>query len=221
MSTELMPHLTFERKAVDYKDADGHTLYKDAYLVHIRQRGSKDEVTKDAAEWIADLKHKAASRNDFDENSVLYTQWSEKASIMFEAFKNGEEAPIEGLLLKDLIAFSPAEVKNCQNSQLFTLEQLASANEIALGFLGPGARGLKMKAQKMIENYATGKAAEENIALRLRLDEQALEIERLRKLVESSLAGAPPMDLQAMIADQLAKAMAALPRGPGRPPKAA
>ena len=206
-ANELMPHLIFERKAVDYKDVDGHTLYRDEYLVHIRQRGGKDEVTKNAQEWIDDLRHKAASRSDFDENAMLYNQWHEKAKMMFDAFKSGEEAPADGLLLRDLVAFSPAEIKNCQGIQIYTLEQLAAATEVAIGFMGPGARGLKMKAQKMIENYATGKAAEENIALRLRLDEQSLELDRLRKLVESSVGGLPNLDLQAMIAEQIAVAM--------------
>lgn len=206
---------------MDYKDHDGHTLYRDEYLVHIRQRGGKDEVTKNAEEWIADLKNKAMSRSDFDENATLYVQWHDKARLMFEAFKNGEEAQAEGLLLRDLVAFSPAEIKNCQGAQIYTLEQLAAATEVALGCMGPGARGLKMKAQAMLDNYATGKAAEENTALRLRLDEQSIEIERLRKLVESSVGIDSGQGLAEMIAAQVTAAMATQPRGPGRPPKAA
>jgi len=219
--TEEMPHLTFERKAVDYKDEAGHNLSRDVYYVHIRQRGGKDEVTKIAEEWIEDLRVKAATRSDFDENAIQYNQWAEKARLIFEAFKKGEEAPMEGRRLRDLMAFSPAEVKNCEQVQLYTLEQLAQATEVAIGFLGPGARGLKLKAQKMIEEYESGKVAEENAALRLRLDELEQETIKLRKIVENQAMEFPQMDIQSMVANAVAVAMAQVPRGPGRPPKAA
>lgn len=219
---ELMPHYRFERSDSTYRDEVGHTLHRDEFFVHVTQRGGKDGFTKIAQEWIDSLREKASSRSDFDPNAVMYIQWHEKASKDFEAFKSGLDPSDDGLSLKDLLSFSSAEVKNCQSVGINTLEQLSQATEIAMGMMGPGARAMKLKAQKMLEDYESGKAAEENAALHVRIDEQSEEIARLRKLIESSSlpsAPIPPIDIAAIVREQLAAALADMPaqRGPNRP----
>jgi hypothetical protein len=228
MSDELMPSLQFARNPVAYKDEAGHTLYKDEYFVEIRQRGSKDSVTKPAEEWIADLAHKGMDRSGFDQYAPMYAAWHEKAKMMFDMFKRGEEIPEDGMSLKAFPAFSPAEILICKGVDLYTLEQLSEASEQALQRMGPGARNLKAKAGKMLENYHNGKAAEENAALRQQLGEikakyHELEMNVSRLLAEKSdiAPEAPVIDLDTKIAEAIARAMAQveIKRGPGRPPK--
>jgi len=223
MSDELMPNLQFARNPVAYKDAEGHTLYRDEYFVEVRQRGSKDSVTKNAEEWIADLAHKGHDRSGFDQNAATYSEWHQKAKLMFEMFKKGEEVPEEGMSLKAFPAFSPAELLICKAVDIYTLEQLSEANEQAMQRMGPGARALKVKAGKMLENYHNGKAAEENAALRFSLSElqgKCSELEAtVRQLMAEKPAEAPAAGLADMVAAAVAKAMETQKRGPGRPPK--
>jgi len=219
MSDELMPNLQFAREPIAYKDAQGHTLYRDEYLVEIRQRGSKDSVTKKAEEWISELAHKGHDRSGFDQNAAMYATWHDKAKVMFEMFKRGEEVPEEGMSLKAFPAFSPAEILICKAVDIYTLEQLSEANEQAIGRMGPGGRGLKIKAAKMLENYHNGKAAEENAALRQALSEMQAKHADLEATVKRLISEKPEesSDIDDKIAAAIAKAMEK--RGPGRPPK--
>jgi hypothetical protein len=66
----------------------------------------------------------------------------------------------DGTPIRASLAFSPAEVAQCESVKIFTLEALAVCNEQAMNNMGMGGRTLKQKAEKILENFAGSKVAE-------------------------------------------------------------
>ena len=176
-----MPHIAFETKADAYTDAEGHTLYRDIIYARVTPRGGKDSLYQNAEDWLANLKAMSVNRAGFDQDAPMYAQWFDRASEMLNLFKAGNEMPLYGTALRATLAFSPAEVAICRQVKIFTLEELAGANEQAMSHMGMGARAMRGKAQEILKNSVNNKAAEENAALKLQLDELRQTVEDLKK----------------------------------------
>lgn len=63
-----------------------------------------------------------------------------------QAWQEGKEAPTEGMPLTEWPGITPAQVKACQNTNIRSVEDLATAPETALTRIGTGARALQAKA---------------------------------------------------------------------------
>lgn len=212
------PHVRFETRAEHYVDAEGHSQYKNVYFAAVTPAGGngKDQLDVNAEDWLKGLQEKARNRGGID--SDLYMSWHAHFSHMFDLYKQGQEMAVDGTPLRACLAFGPAQIAAAENVKIFSLEALAQASETEIAAIGMGGRDMKTKAEKMLQNLADSRVAEENAALRLQLSDQGTMITELRKqienltfMVESQRRGSaePPHEME------LSR------RGPGRPPKAA
>lgn len=174
-----LPHVRFQNEVRETKDKDGHTIYEDVIYAYITPAGGKDEVVKIAEEWIRDLKDKSMVRGPFDSAANEYTKWYEGFSEMLRRFKAGQEMQTTGTPLRASLAFTAAEIKQCESVKIFSIEDLASANEEALMRMGMGGRNLKTKAQKILETKDGGQLVQENEALRVRIKDLEDKVERM------------------------------------------
>jgi hypothetical protein len=166
-----LPHVRFEDQVLETKDKEGHIQYKTVTYAYITPAGGKDEVVKVADEWVADLMNKSMTRGPFDSAANEYTKWYERFAEMLKRHRDGQEMTVDGTPLRASMAFTQAEVKQCESVKIFSVEDLACANEEGLMRLGMGGRNLKIKAQKLLESKDGDKLAQENEALRVRLAE--------------------------------------------------
>jgi hypothetical protein len=190
-----MPYVRFVTSVAETKDEEGHVVYKNKYFAHITPAGGKDEVVKDAEEWITELKRKGDTRGPFDAAANEYGRWYEHFSKGFDAFKMGEEMLTEGTPLRACMAFTKAEVAQAESVRIFSLEELSQCNEEAIRNMGVGARALKNKATQVLKSNQGNHSAEEMTALRVQVEELQATIEAMK---EAGLT---------------------VPKKPGRPPK--
>ncbi len=165
-----LPYVRFVAEAAQSKDADGHVIYKNKYWAHITPAGGKDELVKDADEWVKELYSKGETRGPFDSSANEYTRWHEHFSKQLAQFKAGEELTVSGTPLRAILAFTKAEVAQVENARIYSLEDLASCNEEGIRNIGIGGRALKDKATQLLASQGTNHLAEENSALRVRLE---------------------------------------------------
>lgn len=177
-----LPYVRFTSEVKEVKDADGHIHRSMDYTVHVTPAGGKDEFVKNADEWLGTLKEKGMTRGPFDAAANEYGRWYETFSKMLAQFKAGEEMTTSGTPLRTIMAFMKTEVAQCEAARIYSLEDLASANEEALRHIGIGARALKDKATQLIASQGDNRLAEENAALHVRLE--ALE-ERLKQMLDA------------------------------------
>lgn len=179
MQQARMPYVVFETKPEAYKDENGVVNYKNVDYVTITPAGGKDTIYKNAQDWLNELKEKSYVRGPFDLNASHYTEWHEKFSKAYEAYRNGQNMVTDGTPLRACLAFTPAEIMQAESVRLRSLEDLAECNEEAISRMGAGARTLKLKAQKILESKQDSKLAEENSALRQKVDELETKINSL------------------------------------------
>lgn len=173
LQTIKFPFVRFESAVVEKKDAAGHSIFDPVYYAYITPAGSngKNEVMKVADEWLRELRTKGQTRGTFDDNAHEYERWYERFKQAFEQFKAGEEMTALGTVLRSCPAFTKVEIAQAQSCRILTVEDLASCNEEALQHMGMGGRAMKLKAQKYLEDKASGSLAQENEALRLRISD--------------------------------------------------
>ena len=174
-----MPYVRFDTEVVTSKDEQGHTVYGNKIMAYITSAGSKDELVKDADEWVNALREKSMTRGPFDSAANEYDAWYDRFSKMLQSYKDGNGMEHDGTPLRASLAFSPAEVAQCEAVKIFTLEALSICNEESISRMGMGGRALKQKAEKILLNAEGAKVAEENAALRIKIDELTAKVEQL------------------------------------------
>ncbi|MBN9410835.1 MAG: hypothetical protein J0H69_16940 [Burkholderiales bacterium] len=192
-----MPHIRFETEVKETRDEDGHIMRKNVYFAHVTPAGGKDVVVKDAEQWLLELKEKAMVRGAFDQAAAEYEQWHAKVKAAFEQYKAGEEMTTEGTPLRASLAFTKAEIAQAESVKIFSIEDLAEANEEAISRMGMGGRGLKIKAQKLLETK--GDVAQENAALRQKISDLEAKMERMLAdgFKEPAKRGRKPKEVEA------------------------
>lgn len=118
----------------------------------------------------------------------------------YEAFKKGQEAPLNGTPLEAWPALNTAQVAELKALRVFTVEDLANMNESFYSNVGMGTRDLAKKAKAFLE-LAAGTA-----------DVQRMEAELSRRDAEIA-------DLKRQIAELAERFDGGEKRGPGRPRK--
>lgn len=184
LQTARMPHVRFYTEAVEQRDKDGHLTSKDVYFAEVTPAGGRDSTIKIVDDWLAQLQAQSHTRGAFDAASGHYQDWFDRLSKAFAAFKQGNSLDVDGTSIKSCAAFTKADIANCVRMKIFTLEQLAEANEETLGNIGTGSRSLKNTAIKILGAGDSVKLAEENTALRVRMTE--LE-EKMKTMIEAGL----------------------------------
>lgn len=165
------PYVRFEKRAE--KDAEasiekGSNVYKDVEYALITPPGSKDCVERVAKEWFEYLETQVQG-NRFPET------WLRMFRSRYDAWQKTGEVPIEGTSILNWPLITPSEAKALQDLFILSVEDLAGANEQAVQSIGMGGRNLKEKAKQFLraQGDGGGKVAEEMVALKQKLDDQA------------------------------------------------
>lgn len=98
------------------------------------------------------------------------------ATAAYEAWKDGREAPVNGIDLKNWPGVTPAQLKMCQGCNIRTVEDLAESNADSIRKMGMGGVALKDKAISYMKSAGLNKNSEEVSALKV-------EMEALREAV--------------------------------------
>jgi phytoene dehydrogenase-like protein len=164
-------YVTFELRSVEDREKSieaGHVVFKDVAYAVITPQGGNLVVDREVTPWLADL-HKRG-----DENAEHYEK-------LYEAWKAGNDAPVDGTRVQDWPSITPAQVDQLKHAHCLSVEDLAAANEGMLSRIGMGGRALKQKAQAWLDSANnTGKAAEELQSLRILTEEQSETIETMK-----------------------------------------
>ena len=192
---ERPPHIEFKLQPVEDRQKTNELRKKfmrDEEFAFISPRGGKDKVKKKIPQ-----PPKPGEMPSFD-----YQDFMARFGPQYEAWKKGLAVPVEGTDIRQFALLSAAEQENCRTFNIFTVEQLAEANEETLTNLGMGSRGLKMKAQRWLEFGENGGKQVTHIEdLETRNKDLEDLVKRLTARVEELEADEPKK------------------RGPGRPKK--
>ncbi|WP_448206489.1 hypothetical protein [Azospirillum sp. sgz302134] len=152
---ERPPHVAFEVRAEEFVNAEGHRSFRDVDFAIVTPHGGNLIVERPALEWLQ------AKR---DEGSPFYDAFKRA----YDAWKEGQEPPVDGTPLAAATCFTPAEVKQAQAAGVRSIEDLAAFPDGQLGRLGMGGRKLKDKAAAWLASHNdTGRIAEELAALKV------------------------------------------------------
>lgn len=189
-------YVQFETREEEDREASieaGHYVPRDRHYAVVTPPGGNLTIEKPADKFLRE-KRKAG-----DPNVRHYEQ-------AYEAWKEGQEEPLDGTPIKSWPAASPAQIKACLNANIKTVEDLATAPEEALKRIGMGARHLQQKAEAWLKSASEhGKVAEEIASLKRDLQDTQEQMKALRQENER---------LRAETEERPAKK-----RGPGRPKK--
>lgn len=165
-------YVTFSLQAEEDRDAmakAGHVVMKDVEYVDMIPIGdSKTVVVKRVDEAIRD-----------------------RYRAIYDAWRKGEEIPEDGTPLKHWPILGPAQLKNVLRMQIRTVEDLAKASEDSLMGMGPGARGLKQRAEEWLLAAKTtgipaleiGRLADEVKDLKDKLKKKAERVKDLQAVI--------------------------------------
>jgi len=137
-----MPYIKFERVAVEDTKASqeaGHYVAKDVDFVHVTPAYSKDILKYKVSSWLEQVKIDA-------QNDRLPKSWAEHYVKAYEAFKNGQELPLNGTAIRGWGVISPAQQETLIRLHVLTIEQLAAITSEGMSRLGMGGLDLKNKA---------------------------------------------------------------------------
>lgn len=163
------PYVRFVTEAVEDRNesiTQGRYVAKDVVFAYITPQGSKDEVIRVADEWIAHI-DREASEGRFPPTWVRHFKGE------LEAFRSGEELPLNGIPVKQWPSVTPAIERLFHDLNLHTVEDVAQMNETAMAAVGMGARNWKMRAQEYLNALGPNQQAERVSAL-------AIEVENLK-----------------------------------------
>jgi hypothetical protein len=140
---ELPPYVVFETRAFEDPVASreaGHYVAVDVDVALIVPRGSRDRVMKKVHEWLPQVEVQVSEGR-------IPPEWLNAYRNGYRAWKEGQEAPIDGTDIKNWPVIGPAQLKMLQEWHVRSVEELANANEELLRRVGMGARELQNKAR--------------------------------------------------------------------------
>ena len=182
---EMAPFVRFERKPIEDKaesERQGRYVAKDVDFALVTAPYSKDIFKQKAKDWFATIKQDM-------QNGRFPQEWYEKFEKQYEAFKNGQEMPVEGTAIRGWGVISPAQQEELIRMNILTVELLSNINDEGVKRIGMGAVDLKTKAKAWLAQLndkgpLTLKVAateKENAILKS-------SVETLQKQVESLMA---------------------------------
>ena len=151
------PYIRFAYEPVEDRNESikqGHYVSKDVPFVTIAQPGSTDTVVRVAEEWLRDQAELARQNR-------VPMPWYNAYVAAYEAWKKGEEIPLEGTPIKTWPVLSPSAAAAIIQAGFRTIEDLANAPDNGIGSIGTGALMYKQKAKAWLEAASgPGKLAE-------------------------------------------------------------
>ena len=197
LNENIMPFVRFERKAVEDPVAtreQGHYVAKDIDYVNVTPPGSKDIWTGKATNWLDQLKKDQT-------DGRIPAEWVDKYSKAYQAWKNGQELPLEGTPIRGWGVISPAQQETLIKLNVLTVEVLAQLNDEGLRRIGMGAIDMQNKAEAWLKQLSkAGKPTieiaalkKENTDLKLTVSTMEKRLEELSRLVQQLSADDAPI----------------------------
>lgn len=176
------PYVIFqERFAEDRAESmkQGKLVNKSVDWVVVRQAGNKDSSEFEALEWL----------DRISKNPGFKPEWTDGFRMAYQRWKQGQAPVLNGTSIRTWPAISSAQADMLANITVFTVEDLAIANESTLQRIGIGARELQMKAKAWLDSAQNiGTVSEELAALR---QQNKLLLEQNNELRALALAREP------------------------------
>jgi len=160
---ERPPYVQFEMREIEDRQGtldNGHYTAKEVPFALITPSGSKDQIERQADEWLEMLKQQT-------QEGRFKPEWLSGYTEHYRMWKEGQSPVLEGTDVRTWPAASASQVKLLRDARLLTVEDLARANEEAISRLGMGGRALKDRAVQWLKSASDiGKQAEEVAALK-------------------------------------------------------
>jgi len=177
-----MPFIRFERLAIEDPKASleaGHYVAKDIDMALITPPYSKDVMKYKVQQWLAQIKIDVA-------NDRLPQEWADKYMKMYDAWKNGQELPLDGTPIRGWGVIGPAQQETLIKMHVLTVESLAAMTDEGVSRVGMGGRDLKNKAIAWLGTLKkAGRPTLEISALRKENEQLRANQEVLEKRIES------------------------------------
>jgi len=199
------PFIRFERVAVENKTKSleaGHFVAVDVDYVNVTPPYSKDIFKQKVNIWLNQVEQDAI-------NGRIPQEWVNDYKKAYEAFKNGQELPLNGFPIKGWGIISPAQQETLIRMHVLTVEQLAEINDEGIRRVGMGAIDLKNKAQSWLKTLKkSGGAALELAELRrenedLKMNFSALseKFEALSKMISNQPKAESSISMNELMSD--------------------
>ena len=174
-------YVRFEIRAVKDPEASlkaGHYVSKDQEWVAVSILGSTDIYRQKAEKWFAKVEKNVENGRTPLRHLELYRQ-------VYENWKKGIEAPLDGTSVKDWNALSPAQCENLIKSGMRTIEDVANPTPEAVKRYGMGFQELKHKANAWLQAATDqGIVAEELAASKRKIEQLEGTIESLQNKIK-------------------------------------
>lgn len=139
-------YVRFERVAVEDVQATleaGHYVAKDMDMALITPNYSKDVMKYKVKAWFSILEQDVR-------NGRIPEAWLVNYKKAYEAFKAGQEMPLNGTAIRGWGIISPAQQETLIKMNVLTVEDLSMMNDEGLKRIGMGAIELKNKAKNWL-----------------------------------------------------------------------
>jgi predicted ATP-grasp superfamily ATP-dependent carboligase len=111
---------------------------------------------------------------------------------MYDFWKSGLEIPLEGTPIRGWNVIPNSLQETLLLLGIMTVEDLANVTDEAVARIGTGGQYLRTKAKAWLDaSVDKGKLAEENAALKLKVDTQGEQIATMQKAIEELKALVP------------------------------
>lgn len=182
----------FERrpiKNVAESLAQGKYVAQDVDYVIITPAYSKDELAKKASVWLGDLDMHVTNQRMPPEQADRYKR-------AYDAWKNGQELPLDGTPIRGWGVISPAQQETLIQMQVLTVERLSTMTDEGIRRYGMGAVDLKNKAAAWLSQLQDkGPLVMENAALKADVAHLTGSVEALTEQVAQLMAQAKGMPI--------------------------
>lgn len=178
----IMPYFTFERIPYENKQKSleaGHYVADDVDIVSITPPYSKDIMKHKVKNWLVQIEEDTRAGR-------IPREWLDRYKKGYNAWKEGQELPLDGFPVKGWGLISPAQQETLIRLKILTVEQLSEANAEGLSRIGIGAIDLKNKAIAWLKQInKSGSVAMENAHLRKKVEAHEQTIASLESKVKS------------------------------------
>ena len=164
------PYVEFKQRPVHdpvKSNELGYRVTKDVDFAYIMQAGSRDCLEIKATDWLESIKRKG-----IDASHDAYPQdWIDGFFKKYEAWKAGQEAPLNGTSVREWPLLSPAQAQNFIALRIMTIEDVADMTEEAMQRFGMGSRELREKAREWVKGKEVSSLAmQENVELKKQIE---------------------------------------------------
>jgi hypothetical protein len=171
----------FERVPYEDKAASieaGHYVARDVDLALVTAPYGKDTWKVKVSSWWTILEQDV-------HNGRISSEWVAQYKKMYEAWKNGQELPLNGTAIKGWGVISPAQQETLIRMNMLTVEDLAQVNDEGLKRIGMGSLELKNKAKAWLSQLQDkGPLTQEIAFVKADNEVKAGQIETLNRQIQ-------------------------------------